>query len=174
MKLEITTLRLLDGLAADLSGLRPAHIPQDGWLRTVRRALAIPAQEAAKVGDPKTTDAAIRQFERTESDGTIELRNLALTAHRIGCQLVYDLVVQDPATLQRINEITQSGKPPNPDTKQYPTPPEYLKQSGMPLGGYLKANPTALKKSPACVSPKNGVRRQDARAGAPSRAIRPI
>ena len=64
--------------------------PNEGWLRTVRKALWMTgAQLARRCG---VSRALISHTELAELDGTVTLRNLSKLADSIDCKLVYAIV----------------------------------------------------------------------------------
>jgi transcriptional regulator with XRE-family HTH domain len=82
-------LRELDEAATAIKvGRRAARI-QQGWLRTVRRAVGIPAAEAA--GRIGVVLSALYRMEIAEGRGVIELGTLRRAAEALGCELVYGL-----------------------------------------------------------------------------------
>jgi predicted DNA-binding mobile mystery protein A len=78
--------RLVDGAVLHAELQRP----QEGWLRTVRKALGMSgAQLARKMG---LTRARIAQAEQAELSGGATLKSMQATASAMGCRFVYAIV----------------------------------------------------------------------------------
>lgn len=78
-----------------------------GWLRTVRQVVGIPALEAAaRMG---VAQREIFRAEYTEARGVIELRTLRRAAESLGCELVYGLVPKE-GTLVAMAEAIEAGR----------------------------------------------------------------
>jgi hypothetical protein len=78
-----------------------------GWLRTVRRAVGIPAAEAAaRIG---VEEREIFRAEYTEGRGVIELRTLRRAAESLGCKLVYGLAPKE-GTLAAMAAAIDAGR----------------------------------------------------------------
>jgi predicted DNA-binding mobile mystery protein A len=75
--------------------------PPKGWVRAIRDALGMSgAQLGQRVGvSAQTVDA----LEKSESAGTLQLKNLRRLAEAMDCTLVYALVPNRPLT-QMVNE----------------------------------------------------------------------
>jgi hypothetical protein len=104
-------LRELDEMAMALDVARGVAINAqgnaEGWLRTVRRAVGIPAAEAAaRIG---VEEREIFRAEYTEGRGVISLRTLRRAAESLGCELVYGLVAKE-GTLKAMAEAIEAGK----------------------------------------------------------------
>jgi predicted DNA-binding mobile mystery protein A len=81
------------------------HIPPEGWIRTVRKALGMSgAQLARRMG---VTRARIAQAERAELDGGITLKSMQAAAEAMGCRFVY--AFEPPDDIETII-ITQARK----------------------------------------------------------------
>lgn len=80
---------------------RQARFPQpnQGWIRTVRSALAMSgAALSQRLGGHRSTAAYL---ERAEQDGSITLKKLAEAASAMNCELVYAVVPKAAGTNQR-------------------------------------------------------------------------
>jgi hypothetical protein len=104
-------LRELDEMAMALDVARGVAINAqgnaEGWLRTVRRAVGIPAAEAAaRIG---VEEREIFRAEYTEGRGVISLRTLRRAAESLGCELVYGLVPKE-GTLKAMAEAIEAGR----------------------------------------------------------------
>jgi predicted DNA-binding mobile mystery protein A len=64
--------------------------PVDGWLRAVRQALGLSLKTVG--GRLKVTPQAIHELEKSESVGSISLRQLEAVAGAMGCRVVYTLL----------------------------------------------------------------------------------
>ncbi|CCV08088.1 conserved hypothetical protein [Mesorhizobium metallidurans STM 2683] len=74
------------------------HLPAEGWIRTVRKALGMSgAQLAQRMG---VTRARIAQAERAELDGGVTLKSMQATAEAMGCRFVY--AFEPPAAIETI------------------------------------------------------------------------
>ncbi|WP_192360993.1 mobile mystery protein A [Mesorhizobium mediterraneum] len=63
------------------------HVPPEGWMRTVRKALGMSGAELARrMG---VSRARIAQAERAELDGGVTLKSMQATAEAMGCRFVY-------------------------------------------------------------------------------------
>jgi predicted DNA-binding mobile mystery protein A len=78
----------------DFLGLTKLSVPKNGWLRTIRHALGIPAEVLAKrLGCSRTNIIAI---ENREKKGTVTLETLEQVAKALNCKLVYCIVPLKP------------------------------------------------------------------------------
>lgn len=78
----------------------PAGVPKDGWIRAVREALEMTAQDLAR--RMQVTQPAIAALEASEVKGTAQLASLRRAAKALECDLVYAFVPRAP--LQKILE----------------------------------------------------------------------
>lgn len=70
--------------------LADTQVPQEGWIRTVRKALGMSGpQLARRLG---VTKAAIYQAERREQAGEVTIKYLETVAQGLGCRFVYAFV----------------------------------------------------------------------------------
>jgi predicted DNA-binding mobile mystery protein A len=80
-----------------LNPLRDSHAfsrPARGWVKAVREALGMSAEQLAKrIG---VTKPRIYELEKAETTGSISLESLERAAHALDCQLVYALVPKNP------------------------------------------------------------------------------
>jgi predicted DNA-binding mobile mystery protein A len=75
--------------------------PPKGWVRAIRDALGMSgAQLAQRIG---VTAQTIDSLEKSETAGTLQLKNLRRLAEAMDCTLVYALVPNRPLT-QMVNE----------------------------------------------------------------------
>lgn len=75
-------------------------IPGTGWVKTVRVALSMTAEQLAKrLG---LTRSRIKQLENAEIHDAVTLRTLKETANAMGCDLVYAIVPKGNTTLESI------------------------------------------------------------------------
>lgn len=78
----------------------PKGVPKDGWIRAVREALEMTAQDLARrMG---VTQPAIAALEASEGKGSVQLDSLRRVAKALECDLVYAFVPRMP--LQKILE----------------------------------------------------------------------
>jgi transcriptional regulator with XRE-family HTH domain len=85
------------------------HVPGngEGWLRTVRRVVGIPAAEAARrIG---VEEREVFRAEHTEGRGVIELQTLRRAAESLGCELVYGLAPKE-GTLAAMAAGIEAGR----------------------------------------------------------------
>lgn len=78
--------RLVDS-AADHVG---AAVPNEGWLRTVRKALGMSGADLARRSG--VTRARVAQAEQSELEGAITLKSMQAFAEAMGCRFVYSIV----------------------------------------------------------------------------------
>lgn len=77
----------------DSASAGDAHVPAEGWIRTVRKALGMTgAQLARRMG---VTRARIAQAEKSELDGGATLKSMKAAAEAMGCRFVYAFVPPD-------------------------------------------------------------------------------
>ncbi len=73
--------------------LKPVTRPQRGWVRSVRDALGMSAEQLARrVGVSRSTVAAM---ERSEAENKITLDSLEKLALGLGCHVVYAIVPEE-------------------------------------------------------------------------------
>ena len=69
-------------------------MPNEGWLRTARKALNMSgAQLARRLG---VTKAAVFNMEKAEQDGGVTLKKMEQMAEAMGCHFVYSVVPDKP------------------------------------------------------------------------------
>ena len=74
--------------------LAGAWEPANGWVRTIRKALAMTAEQLGRrMG---TAESTITQMERKEKSGEITLKQLARAAAAMNSRLVYAIVPEQP------------------------------------------------------------------------------
>lgn len=79
----------------DRAAERMAYInmPQEGWLRTVRKALHMSgAQLARRMG---VSRARVADAEHSELEGAITIKSMQTAAEAMGCKFVYAIVPRD-------------------------------------------------------------------------------
>jgi transcriptional regulator with XRE-family HTH domain len=79
--------------------------PPEGWLRAMRLAVGIPAEEIA--GNMGFTAKMVFQMERAEQKRTISLDRLERMARAVGCDLVYGLVPWERSLEDRAMELVE-------------------------------------------------------------------
>ena len=79
--------------------------PPEGWLRAMRLAVGIPAEEIA--GKMGFTAKMVFQMERAEQRRTISLERLERMARAVGCDLVYGLVPWERSLEDRAMELVE-------------------------------------------------------------------
>ena len=87
-------LRHLDQRFEEARPLLKAARPPKGWVRAIRNALGMTAQQMARrmgVSQPRLTE-----LEKAECSGRIQLDTLERAAEALGCRLVYMLVPEEP------------------------------------------------------------------------------
>ena len=71
-----------------------AHTPRGGWVRAIREALGMSAQQlGTRVRVKRQT---IENLERSEANGKITLDSLNRVAKALGCRVVYALMPEKP------------------------------------------------------------------------------
>jgi predicted DNA-binding mobile mystery protein A len=89
-----TARRVLDQRFHGFPAREELAPPPLGWIRALRDALGMSAADlAARVGAQAAT---VRDLERSEQAGSIQLRSLQRTADAMNCDLVYALVPRQP------------------------------------------------------------------------------
>jgi predicted DNA-binding mobile mystery protein A len=78
------------------------HRPPEGWLRALRQAFNLPAEDIAS--DLKLTPKMVFQLERSEEKMTITLERLEAAARAMHCDLVYAIVPWDRSIHDRAAE----------------------------------------------------------------------
>jgi predicted DNA-binding mobile mystery protein A len=103
----------VDGGSARWAG---AHVPPEGWLRTVRKALSMTLRQVGeRLG---TTRAAVSRVEQAELDESVSLRTMRRGAEAMGCRFVYAVVPGEPvlqllvkrAREQARNQLTRANQ----------------------------------------------------------------
>jgi predicted DNA-binding mobile mystery protein A len=70
-----------------------ARRPQKGWIRAVRDALGMTAEQLGE--RLRVTQPTVQRMELSEAEDTIQLSTLRRAAEALGCELVYALVPRD-------------------------------------------------------------------------------
>jgi len=101
-------LRQVEELARPLRRFPHVQPPRGGWVRAIREALGMSAQQlGARVRVARQT---VENLERSEAQGKITLESLNKLAGALGCRVVYALVPEKPlAEIQhdRAREIAE-------------------------------------------------------------------
>jgi predicted DNA-binding mobile mystery protein A len=87
-----------------LDRMRPvSHFarPQRGWIRAIREALGITAEQVGK--RMKVSQSRISALERAEVDGSATITSMQRAAEALGCTFVYALVPHQPLEEVLIN-----------------------------------------------------------------------
>jgi predicted DNA-binding mobile mystery protein A len=100
-------LRELNEAAMAMRVAQGAAKNVQGWLRTVRREVGIPAPEAA--GRLGLDEREVFRMERAERKGGIALRTLRRAAEALGCDLVYGLAPKE-GTLKAMAAEKEAGR----------------------------------------------------------------
>ena len=79
--------------------------PPEGWLRAMRLAVGIPAEEIAR--HMGFTAKMVFQMERAEQRRSILLERLERMARAVGCDLVYGLVPWERSLENRAMELVE-------------------------------------------------------------------
>ena len=87
---NLLKLRQLDVTLARWRSADLPSRPSDGWLKTIRQSLGMPATYLAKQLGVAVSTAT--RLEASESDDTISLATLRRAAEALGCELQYALV----------------------------------------------------------------------------------
>lgn len=83
------------------SSLQKIPVPPTGWIKAIRHALGISAEQLGKkLG---ITRQGVMDMERREREGTITLKALQEAAKALDMQLVYGLVPQDESLEELID-----------------------------------------------------------------------
>ena len=87
-------LKQTEELTAPFRRPARAQTPRGGWVRAIREALGMSAQQlGARLRVKRQT---IGNLERSEADGKISLDSLNRVAKALGCRVVYALVPEKP------------------------------------------------------------------------------
>ena len=111
MKQEYAKLKLkqTEDLVQPFRRLVKAQTPRSGWVRAIREALGMSAQQLGmRVRVKRQT---IENLERSEARGKITLDSLNRIASALGCRVVYALVPEKPLEemrRERAREIAES------------------------------------------------------------------
>jgi predicted DNA-binding mobile mystery protein A len=72
---------------------RSVAMPEDGWLRQLRRVTGVSVADVAR--KINVTPGELHRIERAEKKGTITLNGLRKAAGAIGCDVVYAIVPRE-------------------------------------------------------------------------------
>ncbi|MGH7543785.1 MAG: mobile mystery protein A [Gemmatimonadota bacterium] len=87
---EALKTRQLSTRLSQLVPLASVQVPRAGWIRTIRQALGLTAQDLSeRIG---VTRPAITHLEKAEQEGRITLNKLREVARALDCTLLYALV----------------------------------------------------------------------------------
>ncbi len=78
---------IIDAATLKISGLK---MPPEGWLRTNRKALQMPAKLIMDKAGIKTSE--LYRIEKAELEGTLTINKLKETANAMGCDFYYAVV----------------------------------------------------------------------------------
>jgi predicted DNA-binding mobile mystery protein A len=93
---KAVTRRMLDGRLAGLCE-RVGPRPECGWIRAIRDALGMSTFELGeRMG---VTPSRVRQMERAEAAGSMELATLERAARALNCRFCYVIVPNEPLEL---------------------------------------------------------------------------
>ena len=81
--------------------------PPEGWLRAVRLAMGLPAEQIAR--QLAVTSKMVFYMERAEMKGTITLDRLRRQAQAVECDLVYGLVPWSQSLEDRAMELVEQA-----------------------------------------------------------------
>lgn len=82
--------QIVDRAATAARGL---SVPQEGWIRTTRKALGMSGPQLGKrMGVSK---AQVSQTEKGEAGGSVTIKTMEKAAAALGCRFVYALVPED-------------------------------------------------------------------------------
>ena len=102
-------LKQTEELVQPFRRLVDAPIPRGGWVRAIREALGMSAQQlGTRVRVRRQT---IENLERSEANGKITLDSLNRAAKALGCRVVYALVPETPLDemqRERARQIAES------------------------------------------------------------------
>ena len=88
-------------------------VPKAGWLKTIREAIGMTAQQAVKNLDNKETkyQQLFHKMEASEQKGTISINSLRKYASAINCKVVYAIIPNtaslDELVLQRARLVAE-------------------------------------------------------------------
>ena len=87
--------------------------PQGGWIKSMRSSRGMSLQAVAD--RMKISPQAVHQFEHSEVNGTISLRQLGSVAAAMGCRLTYSLLAPKAAsvTSPKSKPAPKSAPPPS-------------------------------------------------------------
>lgn len=92
MSLEFKNLqrRQIDHKLSELGSLTTLSIPREGWIKTIRNALGMPAEELGE--RVNISQSAVTQFEKKEAEGGISLNSLKKLANGMECDFFYAMI----------------------------------------------------------------------------------
>ncbi len=90
MKEAKIILKQLDSRLMSVAGKDGLVVPQQGWVRTVRKAIGMTIKQLAK--RLKVDPSRVVKIETSEPEGAITLKTLQTVAEKLDCRLVYALV----------------------------------------------------------------------------------
>jgi predicted DNA-binding mobile mystery protein A len=86
-------LRQLESKMQAFSGLESIVMPPTGWIKAIRQAIGMSAQQLGK--RLSITRQGVQDMERREQDGSITIKALQETANTLDMKLVYGFVPVD-------------------------------------------------------------------------------
>lgn len=102
MKYKSLQISQLNGKIKSLDKLRQVALPPIGWIRAIRMALGMSAQQLGN--KLSITRQGVQDMERREREGAITLNALREAAQALDMQLVYGFVPNDGSLEALINK----------------------------------------------------------------------
>jgi predicted DNA-binding mobile mystery protein A len=101
MKNQWLTINQLDRQLKEWQSIKNKYgKPRAGWIKTVRTALSMSAEQLAnRLG---LTRGRINQLEKAEAHNAVTLHTLEEAANALGCELIYAIVPKEHTTLEDI------------------------------------------------------------------------
>ena len=84
---------------------RAVGVPEEGWLRELRRAHGFRAADIAR--QMQTGDKMVFQLERSEKAGSITLKKLREAADAMDCDVVYGVIPRDRTQWSKGDEVRE-------------------------------------------------------------------
>ena len=101
-KNKLLVIRQLDRKLKELDLLQRVSLPDDGWIKAIRKALGMSQRQLGeKIG---ITPQSVRELEQREKEGTITLNTLKQAGIALDMQLIYSFVLPNGTLENRIEE----------------------------------------------------------------------
>ena len=101
-KNKLLVIRQLDRKLKELDPLQRVALPDEGWIKTIRKALGMSQRQLGeKIG---ITPQSVRELEQREKEGTITLNTLKQAGSALEMQLIYSFVLPNGTLEDRIEE----------------------------------------------------------------------